>query len=188
MRAGTLWRHTLADDSEKQLGTTTLPVAADGRGLSGCVAPDLKAAAVATADGIAYLALAGGEVLRQVAGSAPQLTADGHYLVWQAAAKDFRVWDILANRDTPFLGEPPTAPHNSSRCPTISGDGRWIAYCAAPPPNSAAATDDEIFVQELTDWQPIGPPARLSWHPASDRWPALWAPAQRSREAAAEGQ
>ena len=188
VRGGQLWQHTLADDSEKQLSTTALPVAADGRGLAGCVAPDLKAVALATADGIAYLSLAGGEVLRKVAGSAPQLTADGHYLIWQAAAKDFRVWDILANRDTPFLGEPPTAPHNNSHCPTIRGDGRWIAYCAAPAPNSPTATDDEIFVQELTDWQPIGPPTRLSWHPATDRWPALWAPAQRSRESAGEGQ
>lgn len=174
VRGSRLWQRQLADGAERQVSETALPVTGDGRGLVGSVAPDGKALACHTATGNVYWSLETGEALRTNAGTDAQLTADGHFMVWLGAPKDFRAWDILANREIPFLGEPASAPHNVSRYPTVSADQRWVAYAAAPPAGSAMAADDEIYLQELTDWQPIGPPARLSWHPGTDRWPMLW--------------
>ena len=102
------------------------------------------------------------------------MTADGRYMFWVNRPKDFRAWDVAANREIPFLGEPASQPHNYTYFPTVTPDLRWVAYGASPNQHDHSTSDYEVYVQEMTDWQPVGPPVRLSWHGRTDRWPYLW--------------
>jgi len=174
VRDSQVWRYELATGREALLHPVKVPVTGQEGGMVGSVSPDLKAAVCRSPRANEYFVFDRGQTLKTMGGCEPGFTADGRYLYWVQGPKDFRIWDIAHNREWQILGQPPTNPHNYTYCPTISADGHWLLYGASPNQHDHDTSDYEIFIVELQDWRAVGQPVRLSWHPRTDRWPALW--------------
>lgn len=175
VRDSQVWRYELATGRETLLHPAKVPVSGQEGGMVGSVSPDLKAAVFRTPRANEYFVFDQGQTLKMTGGCEPGFTADGRYLYWVQGPKDFRIWDIVHDREWQILGQPPTNPHNYTYCPTVSADGHWLLYGASPNQHDHDTSDYEIFIVELKDWQAVGQPVRLSWHPRTDRWPVLWA-------------
>jgi len=175
VRSSQVWRYELATGKESLLHRAKVPVTGQKGGTVGMVRPDLKAAVFRASRRNQYFVFDQGKTTKTMGGCEPGFSADGRYLYWVQGPKDFRVWEIARDKEHRFLGQPTTKNWNYTYCPSICGDGRWLAYGASPNQHSHDTSDYEIFLQELQDWKPVGKPVRLSWHPRTDRWPSLWA-------------
>lgn len=167
-----LWRYEFPTGAESLVSPVQLPEI--DRSMVGSARDDLKAVEISTPQGNEYFVLDQGKTVKTMGGCQPRLTADGRYAYWVQSPKDFRVWDIAADKEWQILGEPPGQPHNYTYFPTITPDNRWLVYGASPNQHDHDTSDYEIFVIELRDLKAVGEPVRLTWHPKTDRWPFLW--------------
>jgi WD40 repeat protein len=167
-----LWRHDWDTGQEAAVHAAQLP--AIDRGMVGSARADLKAVMMRTPAANEYFVLDEGKTMKTRGGCESRFSEDGRYAYWVQGPKDFRVWDIAHNKEWQILGEPPTNPHNYTYFPTVSADNRWLVYGASPNQHDHDTSDYEVFIVELQNWKAVGQPVRLSWHPRTDRWPALW--------------
>lgn len=173
IRDGRVLRHDLADGNETPVGAATLPI--DGKQPDvGAVRPDTSMVALRGPRRNEVFNTQTGESVRTMGGCEPQFSADGRYLYWVEGPKNFHVVDLETGEERQLLGQPPVEPFNYTYFPTVTRDGRWLAYGASPNQHDHNTSNYEIYLQELRDWRPVGAPVRFSWHPRTDRWPTLW--------------
>jgi len=173
IRDSQVWRHTMNTGRESLVSEAALSASGREGGTVGRLAPDLKSVALRSPARNEYVVLGEQAPTKTMRGCEARVTEDGRYVYWVEGPKNFRLWEIGTNNEHQLLGEP--AGHwNYTYFPTVSADNRWLAYGASPGQHSHDASDYEIYLQELRDLQPVGPPVRLSFNPKTDRWPYLW--------------
>jgi hypothetical protein len=168
-----LWRHVVNTGGESLVSQATLAASGREGGTVGTLGPDLQSVALRSPERNEYVVLGREAPVKTMGGCQARLTDDGRYVYWVQNPKDFRVWEIGANNERQLLGEP-AGKWNYTYFPTVSADDRWLAYGGSPGQHDHDTSDYEIYLQELRNWQPIGPPVRLSFSPKTDRWPYLW--------------
>lgn len=173
LRDKQIWRFDLSHEKESLAVPLVIDSATDSPGMVGYVVPDLSAG-VFRFNRNEYIRLSDGTIAKTTRGCEPHLTADGRYMYWVQGPKDFRVWDTQTDEERQILGTPPVEPYNYTYFPTVSADLRWLTYGASPGQHSHDTSDYEVYLQELSDWQPVGMPVRLTFNTGTDRWPNLW--------------
>lgn len=173
LRDSTLWRHNLASGTEEQVNQLKLPADGSDGNVVGDVRADLGAIVLRSSSN-QYLEFTRPGVVKTTGGCEPRFSASGRIMYWVQGPRDFRIWKIGTEEERTFFATPPTKPYDYTYFPTVSDDERWLAYGASPNQHDHNSSDYEIFLQELKDWQPVGTPVRLSWHPRTDRWPYLY--------------
>lgn len=173
VRDNQVWCYELGSGKESLLYKTRVPVSGREGSMVGDIRTDLKAA-VFRAKQNEYFVFGKNKTIKKTGGCEPGISANGQYLYWVEGPKNFRLWDIANNKESQLLGQPPTEHWNYTYFPTVSRDGRWLAYGASPSQHDHSTSDYEVFLQELKDWQPTGKPVRLSWDERTDRWPDVF--------------
>ena len=119
---------------------------------------------------------------RQLGGCQPYFSSDGRWGFWTAGAggpinrvelAGGAVGRILGKND-PRVAEG----FGYAYFPMLSADGRLFAWAASRGGHDHFRTDYEIFVAESDPdtLELIGPPRRMTRHPAADRFPDAWQP------------
>lgn len=173
VRDSLLQQYTLADGAEVVVHDVPLTITGSGQGLVGAVAPDLSAVAYRSPKENEFFDFAQGKTIHTTVGCEAQIGRDGN-LYWVNRPKEFRMWSPQTEQDHVLLAEPSHPTHSYTYFPTVSADGKWLAYGASPDEHSHDSSDYEIFVVPLDNGQAVGDPVRLSWHGKTDRWPDLW--------------
>ena len=120
---------------------------------------------------------------QNLGGCQPYFSGDGRLGVWVAGAGGpIRAMDLESRRTWTILrkGDPRLpADRRYLYFPMPSRDGRVLAWAASNDEHDHTAADYDIFVAETdaSTLELIGPPRRLTSHPATDRFPDLWLPA-----------
>ena len=179
-----LRRFEIESGKESVVRNVRVPARGDKPSMVGDVRPDLSAAVFRTKKN-EYVDLASGKTVKTTRGCEPQFTEDGRFLYWVRGPRNFRIWDIAADKERQLLGRPPSKPYDYTYFPTISTEGRVLTYGASPSQHSHSRSDYEVFVQELEDLAPKGRPVRFSFHPRTDRWPFLFVEGAAAARAAA---
>lgn len=163
-------RYRLAGGRSEPLPGLELNAEADPW-LVGTVRADGAALAVGRRDDETWQLLAAGQPPRSFAGEAPRFVGDGPSLLWSAGPQTFQ--QLAADTAQTLLQVPTAEPQEHIAFPALTVDGRWLTYAAASGQRNHDVADYEIYVQEMRDAQPAGERVRLTWHQATDRWPAL---------------
>ncbi len=119
---------------------------------------------------------------RRLGGCQPYFSGDGRWGYWTAGAggpidrirlADGRVERILDKND-------PRVPDGLGYAyfPMLSADGRLFAWAASRGGHDHFRADYEVFVAESDPdtLELVGPPVRITRHPAVDRFPDVWQP------------
>lgn len=174
LRDSLVYACQLSDGQEQLISEVKTPT--DGRSGStvGSIHPSLQSVALRTPQANEYFVFAEGKTLKTTGGCEVRFSIDGRFMYWVQGPKDFRVWNIDTDTEQQMLGKPPVEPYNYTYFPTVSADNRWLMYGASPSQHDHTTSDYEVYLQELDNWSPKGNPIRLTFSPASDRWPFLW--------------
>ncbi|MBD3180683.1 hypothetical protein GF312_00220 [Candidatus Poribacteria bacterium] len=168
-----IWSYDISSGKESLVHKARVPVRGTKGSMVGDIAPDLSSA-VFRGDKNEFFIFDQQKTTKTTGGCEPHISHDSKYMYWVQGPKDFRVWKIGTNEEQQVLGQPATRTWNYTYFPTITGNGRWLAYGASPNQHDHNNSDYEIYVQELKDWKPVGNPVRFSWDLKTDRWPYLY--------------
>ncbi|MEM9595831.1 MAG: LamG-like jellyroll fold domain-containing protein [Acidobacteriota bacterium] len=113
-------------------------------------------------------------------GCQPYFTHDGRFGFWIAGAGGpLRAMELSSRRQTTVLakGDPRLqADRRYLYFPMVSRDGLFLTYGASDGSHDHERADYDVFVAEIdpSTLELVGPPRRVTSHPATDRFPDVW--------------